>query len=297
MLAAGHSAQRRYLADRTFLQQGADRGVLSGGGHCGRGPVRCSLARAGSSMVRRARHAGGEERVGGRVPERPWDTPSRAFERGMGYCEQQLLALKHIYDQLGIEARPVFALRCTFPATVVDGMLSPEEGVSGHAWLRVRIGDEELDVCSGSVSNKPGVTHFEILSKVHTWQLWLRPFTHLGSSKEILGESTRPETLLDTLAELCKRRGHFCGQPKVSDPLSDDRGSGAQTPTDLLGQCEQVGRSLAHDDDLRTWLRDEEAQLLTLLLTTEAAASGRSWTPKSPGTSCDLLRRSMVGLW
>ena len=112
-----------------------------------------------------------------------WDTPSRAFERGMGYCEQQVLALKHIYDQLGIEARPVFALRCTFPATVVDGVLSPE-GVSGHAWLRVRIGDEELDVCSGSVSNKPGVTHFEILSKVHTWQPWLRPFTHLGSSIE-----------------------------------------------------------------------------------------------------------------
>ena len=65
-------------------------------------------------------------------------------------------------------------------------------------------------------------------------------------------------------------------------------------PTDLLGQCEQVGRSLAHDDDLRTWLRDEEAQLLTLLLTTDVDASGRSWTPKSPGASCDLLRRSMV---
>ena len=111
---------------------------------------------------------------------------------------------------------------------------------------------------------------------------------------KILGESTRPETLLDTLAELCKRRGHFCGQPKVSNQLSDDRDSGEQTPTDLLGQCEQVGRSLAHDDDLRTWLRDEEAQLLTLLLTTDVDASGRSWTPKSPGASCDLLRRSML---
>ena len=48
-------------------------------------------------------------------------------------------------------------------------------------------------------------------------------------------------------------------QPKVSDQLSNDRGSGEHTPTDLPGQCEQVGRSLAHDDDLRTWLRDEEA--------------------------------------
>ncbi len=112
-----------------------------------------------------------------------WDTPSRAFERGMGYCEQQALALKKIYDRLGIETRPVFALRCRFPAKVVDGMPSPG-GVSGHAWLRVRIGDEELDVCSGSVNNRPGVTQFEILSTVRTWQPWLRPFTHLGSSIE-----------------------------------------------------------------------------------------------------------------
>lgn len=112
-----------------------------------------------------------------------WDTPSRAFERGMGYCEQQALALKHIYDGLGIEARPVFALRCKFPAKVIDGM-PWSGGVSGHAWLRVRIWDEELDVCPGSVNNTPGVTQFEVLSKVYSWYPWLRPFTHLGSSIE-----------------------------------------------------------------------------------------------------------------
>ena len=112
-----------------------------------------------------------------------WDTPSRAFERGMGYCEQQALALKKIYDRLGIAAKPVFTLRCKFPARVVDGMPSPG-GVSGHAWLRVRIGDEELDVCPGSVSNRPGVTHFEVLWKACTWHPWLRPFTHVGSSIE-----------------------------------------------------------------------------------------------------------------
>src|SRR5450755_482500 len=112
-----------------------------------------------------------------------WDTPSRAFERGMGYCEQQTLALKHIYDRLGIEARPVFALRCKFPAKVLDSMPWPG-GVSGHAWLRVRIEDEELDVCPDSISNRPGVTHFEVLSKVRTWYPWLRPFTHLASCIE-----------------------------------------------------------------------------------------------------------------
>jgi hypothetical protein len=112
-----------------------------------------------------------------------WDTPSRAFERGMGYCEQQALALKKIYDRLGIAARPVFSLRCTFPAKVVDGVPWPG-GVSGHAWLRVRIIEQELDVCPGSVSNRPGVTHFEILWKARTWHVWLRPFTHVGSSIE-----------------------------------------------------------------------------------------------------------------
>ena len=112
-----------------------------------------------------------------------WDTPSRAFERGMGYCEQQALALKKIYDRLGIETRPVFAMLCKFPAKVVDGVPWPG-GVSGHAWLRVRIGDEERDVCSGSVDNTPGVTNFEILSKGLTWQPWIRPFTHVGSSIE-----------------------------------------------------------------------------------------------------------------
>jgi hypothetical protein len=112
-----------------------------------------------------------------------WDTPSRAFERGMGYCEQQALALKKIYDRLGIETRPVFTLRCKFPPKMIDGIPSPG-GISGHAWLRVRIGDEERDVCSGSVNNTPGVTQFEILSKVLTWQPWMRPFTHVGSSIE-----------------------------------------------------------------------------------------------------------------
>jgi len=112
-----------------------------------------------------------------------WDTPSRAFERGMGYCEQQALALKKIYDKLGIETRPVFCMRCKFPGKVVDGVYWPG-GISGHAWLKVRIGDEERDVCPGSVNNTPGVTQFELHSRVLNWYPWLRPFTHVGSSIE-----------------------------------------------------------------------------------------------------------------
>jgi transglutaminase-like putative cysteine protease len=112
-----------------------------------------------------------------------WDTPARAFKRGRGYCEQQALALNAIYDALGIQTRPVFAVRCAFPSKMVDGVRMPA-GVSGHAWLRVRLGDEERDVCPGSVENTPGRTHFQPLSPVHNWAPWLRPFTHVGSSLE-----------------------------------------------------------------------------------------------------------------
>jgi hypothetical protein len=80
----------------------------------------------------------------------------------------------------------VLAFQCAFPAGVIDGIPSPG-GVSAHAWLRVRIGDKELDVCPGSVNNTPGVTHFEILSKARTWHSWLRPFTHLESALENIG--------------------------------------------------------------------------------------------------------------
>jgi transglutaminase-like putative cysteine protease len=112
-----------------------------------------------------------------------WDTPARAFKRGRGYCEQQALALKAIYDALGIQTRPVFALRCAVPSKTGDGVRWPA-GVSAHVWLRVRLGDEERDVCPGSVENTPGRTQFQLLSPVHSWAPWLRPFTHVGSCIE-----------------------------------------------------------------------------------------------------------------
>jgi len=109
-----------------------------------------------------------------------WDSPARAFERGMGYCQQQALALKLIYHRLGIESWPVFAVRCRFGPSIIHGM--PEPGiVSGHTWLRVRIGDDVRDVCPGSESNRPGVIDFEILSTVRRLPAWLQPVAHWGS--------------------------------------------------------------------------------------------------------------------
>jgi hypothetical protein len=112
-----------------------------------------------------------------------WDTPACAFERGRGYCEQPALALNAIYDTLGIQTRPVFALRCAFPPKMVDGAWR-SGGVSGYAWLRVRIRDDERDVCPGSIENTHGHTQFRALSLVHAGSPWIRPFTHVGSSIE-----------------------------------------------------------------------------------------------------------------
>jgi hypothetical protein len=95
----------------------------------------------------------------------PWDGWARAFERGMGYCIQQAMALKMVYDALGVDARPVQAFRVWVPPGRVHGVLEPA-CVSGHMWLRVRVDGRGYDVCPGSETNRPGVTHFKLLSRV-----------------------------------------------------------------------------------------------------------------------------------
>jgi hypothetical protein len=110
----------------------------------------------------------------------PWDTPAKAFERGQGYCQQEALALKEIYDRLGIESRVVYAARCRFEARMVDGVLV-KGAVTGHAWLKVKIDGKELDVSPGSVNNSPGVVDFTVLSEVKTLSPVMQPISHIFS--------------------------------------------------------------------------------------------------------------------
>jgi hypothetical protein len=126
----------------------------------------------------------------------PWDSAYKAFERGQGYCQQQALALKAIYDRLGIDSRLVYANHCRFPppananeslALALDNRwlkawFRGQENVFGHTWLRVRVGEKELDTCPGNVDNQPGVIDFEPLSEVKTLPHWMQPLTHLGSA-------------------------------------------------------------------------------------------------------------------
>ena len=65
-----------------------------------------------------------------------FDLAPRAFERGYGYCQQQAFALSGLLTRLGVEARPVQALRNRFP----------NGAVGGHAWVRVRLDGRQQDI-------------------------------------------------------------------------------------------------------------------------------------------------------
>jgi hypothetical protein len=109
-----------------------------------------------------------------------WDTPARAFRRGLGYCHQQALALLIILRRLGIEARPVYAFRARFPPKQIHEYWEPG-GISGHVWLAVRVDGVEKDVCPGHPDNEPGKVHFAILSRRRPYGPVMRLFGQLGS--------------------------------------------------------------------------------------------------------------------
>jgi hypothetical protein len=112
-----------------------------------------------------------------------FDSAAAAFARGEGYCLQQAQALQLLYDRLGIPARLVHALRVWFPAAVIHGVAEPA-GISGHAWLQVRVGDEERDVCPFDGASRPGQVTFRVLSPVHDLPGWLAPLMHVACAGE-----------------------------------------------------------------------------------------------------------------
>lgn len=110
-----------------------------------------------------------------------WDTPERAFIRGMGYCQQQTDALFIILKKLGINSRVVMSLKCKFPSGKIHEYISPPI-ISGHAWLKVKIDNEEKDVCPGDINNEPGKINFEILDEIRNYSGIPKILGHIGSS-------------------------------------------------------------------------------------------------------------------
>lgn len=101
-----------------------------------------------------------------------WDTPSRAFTHGLGYCTQYNLALREILQQLGFQTEIAFALK----VRIFDN----EAWHMGHTWLRVTVDGEARDVCAGRLENEPGQVHFVPLSRVHRGGPFTLFLTHLG---------------------------------------------------------------------------------------------------------------------
>lgn len=72
----------------------------------------------------------------------PWRSAASAFKARRGYSAQYNMALFHLLETAGIEARPVFAAR------VRDGFDRPWWRTA-HVWVQVRIDGRVHDVCAG----------------------------------------------------------------------------------------------------------------------------------------------------
>ena len=108
-----------------------------------------------------------------------WESPEKAFARGMGYCYQQSLALQKIYDGLGIPSTLVYG-QGYFPESTIHGVIEPASK-QNHAWLEVKMNGESRYVCPGHPDNAPGRYHFTIKTQVKEMSGILRFFTFTGA--------------------------------------------------------------------------------------------------------------------
>lgn len=91
-----------------------------------------------------------------------WDSPARAFLRGLGNSQQKALALEAILKGLGFACEPM-AATCRLPKGRVDGECENERAAF-HVWLSVNIDRVAKDVCVYEVGNRPGANNFGMLS-------------------------------------------------------------------------------------------------------------------------------------
>ncbi len=110
-----------------------------------------------------------------------FDTPEKAFEKGLGYCWHRSSALNKILIQLGFDSHLVYASRNCFPEAELMGTVV-KDLISGHVWCRVAIDGVEKDVCPGSPNNKPGTVHFIPMSKVLRWNKGIECLSYFGSA-------------------------------------------------------------------------------------------------------------------
>jgi hypothetical protein len=100
-----------------------------------------------------------------------FDSATRAFERGYGYCMQHAYALAHLLAQLGFEARVVQALENRFPGG----------DVTSHAWVSVTIDGETRHIDPLFWDEQAGRIAFTPLSRVTGISPAFKAFTWWGA--------------------------------------------------------------------------------------------------------------------
>ncbi len=110
-----------------------------------------------------------------------FDMPSKAFEKGKGYCWQQAKTLQRILNFLGFKCYSVYATKNQIPEAQFKN-IKVKAHISGHVWCRVEIGSEVKDVCPGNVNNEPGQIHFTPLSKIRKWNWFISFWAYWGSA-------------------------------------------------------------------------------------------------------------------
>jgi hypothetical protein len=123
---------------------------------------------SGWDLVEAARSLVGERMAYSR--RNSFDSPSRAFERGYGYCMQHAYALISLLEELGFEAKVVQAFSNLFPNGVV----------TSHAWVSVKIGDEIRYIDPLFYDELKGKLDFIPLSEVTTIPTAFKLFTFWG---------------------------------------------------------------------------------------------------------------------
>lgn len=86
-----------------------------------------------------------------------WESPVRALANGRGWAHQYNTALLIVLRELGFEAQLVHAAR-------VRGFRRPWF-LSGHTWVKVRVGSHWLDACASSRENRAGRVNFVALTR------------------------------------------------------------------------------------------------------------------------------------
>jgi hypothetical protein len=101
-----------------------------------------------------------------------YESYTKAFRRGYGFCQQQAFALAAILEGLDFDAVPVQSMQTRFP----------EANIGGHAWVRVKLNGEYLFIDPIFYNAEKHEITFTPLSEVTEFGSFFRILSGWGSA-------------------------------------------------------------------------------------------------------------------